>query len=341
MPSPVKELIDWDQQRLDVEVKYHQVIDQFSAEGALLPAAAPEPPRPLPRLSGDVVFDLVTISDLSHDKLLDGLSFRMALTDIVALVNADRGGAEVATEAIVGLAEIESGEIRIGERNVREWPPAIVARRISYAGPEAFFPQSTLFDALVSGLKFAPRRAQEASELQVPKHLQIINVEGVDLEFDRDWVDYNVGGSDGPGTFYERIKAALFIVDFDNDAVSWGLDRQLDALSDSEELRARLVAARAAFRNRLKEAGLTHLVEAFDPDTYCHQATIFENILFGTTRGDAADRAKLIEGSQLQKLLGRQQLDANLFRIGLKCGNGRGGVCRNHRRQSTICSSRR
>jgi putative ABC transport system ATP-binding protein len=29
LPSPIKELIDWDQQRLDVQIKYEQVIDQF------------------------------------------------------------------------------------------------------------------------------------------------------------------------------------------------------------------------------------------------------------------------------------------------------------------------
>ena len=32
LPSPVKDLIDWDQQRLDVEVKYNQVIEQFSVD---------------------------------------------------------------------------------------------------------------------------------------------------------------------------------------------------------------------------------------------------------------------------------------------------------------------
>jgi putative ABC transport system ATP-binding protein len=313
LPSPVKELIDWDQQRLDVEVKYHQVIDQFSAEGTLLPAAAPEPQRPLPRLNGDIVFDAVTVSDLSHEKLLDGLSFVMMLTDIVALVNADRGGAEVVTEAIAGLAEIDSGQITIGGRNLNDWPVSVTARRISYAGPEPFFPQSTLLDALVSGLKFAASPPPDPNARAVPKHLQIIEVEGVDLDFNRDWIDYDVAGSNGPGELYERIKAALLIVDLDNDAVSWGLDRQLDPRSDSETLQERLVAARGAFRNRLKEAGLTHLVEPFDPDKYCHQANIFENILFGTTRGNAA---KLIEGSQLQKFLAKQRLDADLFRIG-------------------------
>src|ERR1051325_1562679 len=37
LPGPVKELIDWDQQRQDVEIKYEQVVEQFEPEGSLAP----------------------------------------------------------------------------------------------------------------------------------------------------------------------------------------------------------------------------------------------------------------------------------------------------------------
>src|SRR5438270_3204571 len=50
LPAPVKELIDWDQQRMDVEIKYQQVVEQFTDEEiapAELPATGdlPELPR--------------------------------------------------------------------------------------------------------------------------------------------------------------------------------------------------------------------------------------------------------------------------------------------------------
>ncbi|MEL7542515.1 MAG: ABC transporter transmembrane domain-containing protein, partial [Pseudomonadota bacterium] len=35
LPSPIKELIDWDQRRLDVEIKYGQVIEQFAPDGMI------------------------------------------------------------------------------------------------------------------------------------------------------------------------------------------------------------------------------------------------------------------------------------------------------------------
>src|SRR6185369_7380957 len=51
LPAPVKELIDWDQQRMDVEIKYNQVVEQFAAEevaSAELQAPVESPPM-LPR----------------------------------------------------------------------------------------------------------------------------------------------------------------------------------------------------------------------------------------------------------------------------------------------------
>src|ERR1051325_1006640 len=47
LPTPVKQLIDWDQQRLDVEIKYHQVIAQF-ADQEVVPAEL-RAPREDPR----------------------------------------------------------------------------------------------------------------------------------------------------------------------------------------------------------------------------------------------------------------------------------------------------
>jgi putative ABC transport system ATP-binding protein len=69
-------------------------------------------------------------------------------------------------------------------------------------------------------------------------------------------------------------------------------------------------------RKRLVEAGLTHLVESFDPDRFCRQATIAENLLFGSARGNAADKDRLVESPPLLKVLSRHHLDADLFLIG-------------------------
>src|SRR5438552_2292488 len=73
LPDPVKELIDWDQERLDVTIKYTQVIEQFTVEDVapaevqrLIPA--PELPR-----DGSIVASNITLSDDSGTPVLNGV----------------------------------------------------------------------------------------------------------------------------------------------------------------------------------------------------------------------------------------------------------------------------
>jgi len=82
----VKELIDWDQQRLDVEIKYNQVVEQFTAEEAVpaelqAPLEAPELPR-----DGRLKVSGVTLHDDAGARLVDGVSFECALNQHIAIV---------------------------------------------------------------------------------------------------------------------------------------------------------------------------------------------------------------------------------------------------------------
>src|SRR3954469_10349921 len=95
LPGPVKELIDWDQQRLDVEIKYNQVVEQFTAEEvapaeiqALIPA--PELPR-----SGKLRATGVTLIDDSGVRLLDSVSLEVGVDEHVAIVGR-QGSSELA-----------------------------------------------------------------------------------------------------------------------------------------------------------------------------------------------------------------------------------------------------
>ena len=62
LPSPIKELIDWDQQRQDVQIKYEQVIDQFQPEGMLEEELQAVPEGPPPPLGHEWALSGVTVS---------------------------------------------------------------------------------------------------------------------------------------------------------------------------------------------------------------------------------------------------------------------------------------
>ena len=54
LPSPLKDLIDWDQQRLDVQVKYTQVVESFTIGKVLDPELQKLDPNPPPRIEREI-----------------------------------------------------------------------------------------------------------------------------------------------------------------------------------------------------------------------------------------------------------------------------------------------
>src|SRR5947208_2864049 len=143
LPGPVKELIDWDQQRQDVQIKYEQVVEQFEPEGSLpeaLQAMTAEPPEPL---TGEIAFTGVVALDDNGSKLLDGLSVALATGDQVALLGDGTSGNETVATALVRLTPLAAGSITLAGRPLAELPESFTGRNIGYAGPEAYlFPIS-------------------------------------------------------------------------------------------------------------------------------------------------------------------------------------------------------
>ena len=94
-----------------------------------------------------------------------------------------------------------------------------------------------------------------------------------------------------------RIVELLTRLDFETDVYNFGLRSRFDAGADPE-LTARLLEARRALRDRLAADGITNLVETFDPERYNTNASVAENLLFGTPIGPVFD-FEALAGNQL------------------------------------------
>src|SRR3546814_14365471 len=81
LPSPIKELIDWDQQRLDVQIKYEQVIDQFQLPQLIDPARQSVDNDPGPPLAGDIVASALPLLDENDQPLARSGNFHACATD--------------------------------------------------------------------------------------------------------------------------------------------------------------------------------------------------------------------------------------------------------------------
>src|SRR3954468_16585681 len=158
LPGPVKELIDWDQQRMDVEIKYNQVVEQFTAE-EVSPAEmqAPIETPPLPR-EGRLRAASLSLVDEAGARVVDGVSFESGLHDHIAIVGRPASGASELSQMLARLVPPTSGTIEMGGIDVTRAPQGVTGRPPAHAGAPAYLFPASVRDNITYSLKHRPVR---------------------------------------------------------------------------------------------------------------------------------------------------------------------------------------
>ena len=209
LPGPIKELIDWDYQRLDVQVKYLQVVNAFDITPLAPPRAQELQAGEVPHLGGPFTFRQVSATDESGKTLISGLDLTIGLRENVVAIGAAGDGAEVVGELIARLILPSAGSLNVGSTSLPSLPEWQTGRRIGYVGPEPFFAHGTARDALLSGLRHAPFRPAPEGVGHDPADPQGGAASG-NPPFDRraDWIDYEATGAEHRGRAGEPDHAS-------------------------------------------------------------------------------------------------------------------------------------
>jgi putative ABC transport system ATP-binding protein len=319
LPGPVKELIDWDQQRQDVQIKYEQVVEQFEPEGTMpdaIQAMSVERPAPL---TGEIAFNGVVAVDDNGSKLLDSLTAALAAGEQTALYGDAASGAETLTTALVRLTPLAAGSITIDGRSLSELPESFTGRNIGYAGPDAYLFPTTVRDNLLYGLKHAPMRpatydADEERERAL-KDKESRRGGNPIIDIRADWIDYAAAGAEDMNGLDARIVETLGLVELEDDVYQFGLRGTIDVKTQGE-LAGRFVEARANLRTRLADPALAALFEPFDIDRYNKNMSVAENLMFGAPVGPAFQPDNIAANPYLHKILGENNLGDALADVG-------------------------
>ena len=319
LPSPIKELIDWDQQRLDVQVKFSQVVEQFTVEDMLDRRLQSPHPETVPPLTEPVSASNLAVADDTGARLLESTTITINPGERIALVGSVNSGAETVAEVLARLIMPTVGKASVGKDNILELHEAVTGRRFAYGSSDTFLPQGTVRDTLLYVLKHAPLRplppdAMPDRNIERFAH-EARRAGNSDLDIHADWIDYESAGADGPDSILAVIKRVLKVCGLADDIFDLGL-RGTIRPDDNPELAERVVEARHELRRRLGAPELAHLVEPFAADAYSRQATVAENLLFGTPVGPIFNDAQLASNAYLKAVLKENGLDQQLFEIG-------------------------
>ncbi len=334
LSAPWKELLSHYQLFMDVRIKYEQVVAQFDIPGVIDDRRqASEPPEGV-AVTGHWQARGLTVADEDGEVLLEGVGFEVAQPSRVAIVGPSGSGKEELCLILANLLDPSRGRLLIDDKPLNELADSLTGRRLAYVGNPSAILTGTIRHNLLYGLMHRPvsdalvaaaagppdhAAAPETQEQRDRRLKENLRAGNSPYDSDVDWIDY---ASAGLGTdAAERRQAiidALRLVRFDMDVYRMGLRNSI-ASATHGELAAGLLEARRGMQARLDaDPALARLVERFDPERYNTNASIAENLLFGTPVGDTFDLEQLAEQPYVVAVLDKTGLTAELLGVGYK-----------------------
>ena len=298
LPPPVKELIDWDQMRLDVEVKYEQIVDQF---------ATTSPADGVQAETNDMSFTHGTLDcqglrvvSPGGDPLLDRANINLTLGRHIALVTGSGEGAATFAEIMGRRIMAFDGRIQVDDKDFTKLAGTTAGSKIAYAGSEPVVFEGTIRDNILYSL----RRRVISDDMPL----------AIDSD-PKDYLDHKASGIEDISQIGPKLSEILVAVGLDDAVYRYGLASVIDPQADAG-IAQKVLSARRELALAVSEQKGARLVEPFDPTQYNHHATIGENLLFGLTKGGAGATQELVGSQQVRKILSDQGLLGPLIGIG-------------------------
>ncbi len=319
LPGPLKELIDWDQNRQDVQIKYTQVIGNFAVDEMIDPSiqavANGEIAKPISHPLAAVNLNL---ADESGAKVLEHANVQIEPGETIAILGAAASGGDALAEALGRLHWPETGKVVAGGEDILALPESITGRSITYASSDAYFFSGSLRDNLLYGLKHAPVAKavyEDGGAFRKWEELEARRTGNPEFDIADDWIDYAAVGANGQEDLLEAIIPVLDVVLFSKDILDLALRSTVD-LSRHPNIAPSVLKMRQALRDRLEREGATSLIDHFEPGAYNAESTIGENLLFGNAVGTALMPREIGKNAYFRSVIEKAGLDRVLYEMG-------------------------
>ena len=319
LASPWKELLQFYQKMEDVRIKYEQVVEQFEPAGMLDEKLQTDLDESAVPVDGPIVASNVQLSEDGRIFQIDNATFTIEPGESVAIVGPSGSGKDELAQLMARLLINTGGSLQLGSERFSDLPETYTGQRIGYVGANAFLFSATVYENLTLGLKHRPVVALDYADDAADERKTFMaeaDITGNTIDdVHADWIDYAAAGVDDQAGLTKRIEDVLRQVDLDRDIYVFGLRGTIDP-DEQPKLAEKFLEARHTLRDRLNEPAIRQLVEPFDMDRYNTNASLAENLLFGTPKGEAFDLSSLADNPYVMEILDREGLTDDLLKIG-------------------------
>ncbi len=321
--SPWKELLTWYQQKEDVRIKYRQIIRQFAPEDMIdTDLTDGSDLDRIDRASLDPVqFSGIRLVEPDGSIILQDVSLTLPLKTHVAFVGDAHCGKTELGELLARIQNPTSGRVLLGEHDLGGLSEPFIGRVIGYVDRAPFFQTGTIGSNLLYGMKQRPvtkpdAEPSEKADSQYGKEA-LLTGNSQDL-FNGEWVDYAALGLSDPKLLRRRINDVLETVELEQFVLNHGLRLRIGMPERSDEWMGTFLRARELVDSQLKTDEYQDLVEPFDPERYNENASVGENLIFGTILDPDLTRDDLARDPFVMELLDKTGITFDFLIIGKK-----------------------
>ncbi len=321
LPGPLKELIDWELARQDVQVKYEQVVEQFDANDLIDPSIQALDAAGAGNFGQPLNVTNLTLEDDNGAKILEHVTVKIEPGETVAFIGRAGSGSDALAEALGRVTWPASGKVAVGEDDIYALPEATTGRRISYVSSDTYFFYGTLKDNLLYGLKHAPINAVDykgsAADTRRWEVAEALRSGNPDFDISSDWIDYNTTHTETQDTdgIFSAVSSVLGIVDMAEDVMTLALHSTIDP-EVHPKLAEQIVALRQRLPEELNRRGLNNLVVPFESDSYNTEAMVAENLFFGMMTDAKSTTKTIAKTAYFRNIMTDTGLGQSLFEMG-------------------------
>ncbi|BHH84184.1 hypothetical protein LA52FAK_24730 [Desulforhopalus sp. 52FAK] len=276
--DPWKELIDFYQTYQDASVRYKRTMGYFD-DAPEFPLLKKE--REKPTIHGAIeVKDLYYQTSDGH-RLLNGMSFSLDAGEHLAVVGFSGSGKSTLIQCIGKMYSYSGGSIQIDGNELSTLTKHEVIQDMGYVSQSPFIFTSTIQDNLL----YSKRAVAGINDAE--------HIEDIDLD---------------------RMILVLQQVGLFVDVMRFGLETIIDP-SDTKSMEI-IIRIRRSLQENFGDR-LRKFVEFYDRDTYHHNSSVGENIIFGSSTNPKFGPHLLPENKNFLKFLEQEKLLPPLFNLGM------------------------